>query len=635
MVDGVGQPSLAQGRARRRFPEVLAVSDVEVNAEVLVHDLTLGFDEVQDTLSAIRNGEVDALVIATDEEPRVFVLKGADHTHRVLFETLNEGAMTIAADGSILFANRRFSELIGKPQEGVLGVPLWRFAAPEDAPILAALLVQGQQGSAKGELSFLRSDGQRVPVMLSMSAVAGSDGFCTVVLTDLTALKDAHAALKQANDELEARVEARTAELVQVNEALRAEITMRERLEQELRRKAEELVETDRRKDEFLSMLAHELRNPLAPIFTAVEMLRLVTRGEQPTERFRSVIERQVRNLTRLVDDLLDVSRITRRSITLRKQYVDLGAVVRSATDAARTLIDASGHSLEVVMPTMPVIAYVDPTRFEQVLVNLLNNAAKYTERGGKIRLTVECHDEQLEVSVRDTGVGIGADLLPRVFDLFVQGERSLDRSQGGLGIGLTMVKSLVEMHDGTVEARSEGAGLGSEFVIRVPLSPRDDVHVPVAQAPGAAKIVEREAGESSRRVLVVEDNPDSAETLSSLLTAWGYDVQFVTTGEDALRLVGTFQPHAVLVDIGLPGMDGYEVARKLRDSGPIAVPARVLIGITGYGQEQDRRLAHEAGIDHHLVKPPDPALLRELLERSMAGVSASPSHPQQAVAAG
>ncbi|UQA62057.1 ATP-binding protein [Polyangium aurulentum] len=605
------------------------MSDVEVNAEVLVHDLTLGLDEVQDTLSAIRNGEVDALVIASDEEPRVFVLKGADRTHSVLFETLNESAMTIAADGSILFANRRFSELIGKPQEGVLGVPLWRFVAPEDAAILEELLAHGQQGSAKGELSFLRSDGQRVPVMLSMSAVAGSDGFCTVVLTDLTPLKDAHAALKRAHDELEARVEARTAELLQVNEALRAEITMRERLEHELRRKAEELVEADRRKDEFLSMLAHELRNPLAPIFTAVEMLRLVTRGEPPTERFRSVIERQVRNLTRLVDDLLDVSRITRRSITLRKQYVDLGAVVRSATDAARTLIDASGHTLEVDMPAMPVIAFVDPTRFEQVLVNLLNNAAKYTERGGKIRLAIECHGEQLEVSVRDTGVGLPADLLPRVFDLFVQGERSLDRSQGGLGIGLTMVKSLVEMHDGTVEARSEGVGLGSEFVIRVPLSPRDAVQGTAVQAPSAAQIVEPEAGAPSRRVLVVEDNPDSAETLSSLLTAWGYDVRFVETGEDALRLVGTFQPHAVLVDIGLPGMDGYEVARKLRDSVPDSVPSRVLIGITGYGQEQDRRLAHEAGIDHHLVKPPDPAALRELLERSIQVASS----PQQAVA--
>jgi PAS domain S-box-containing protein len=632
MVDGFGQPSLARGSVRGRWSEVLAVSDAEQNAEVLVHDLTLRLEEVQDTLSAIRNGEVDALVIASDEAPRIFVLKGADHAHRVLFETLNEGAMTVTADGMILFANRRFSELIGKPQESVLGMPLGRFVAPEDTETLTELLAEGQQGSAKGELSLVRTDGQRVPVMLSMSVVADSDGFCTVVITDLKPLKEAHAALKRANDDLEARVQARTAELLRANEALRAEITMRERLEQELRRKAEELVEADRRKDEFLSMLAHELRNPLAPIFTAVEMLRLVTRGEPPTERFRSVIERQVRNLTRLVDDLLDVSRITRRSITLRKQYVDLGAVVRSAADAARSLIDASGHTLEVVMPSMPVIAFVDPTRFEQVLVNLLNNAAKYTERGGRIRLAVECHGEDLEVRVRDTGVGLPADLLPRVFDLFVQGERSLDRSQGGLGIGLTMVKSLVEMHDGTVEALSEGAGLGSEFVIRVPLSPRDAMQMPAAQAPGAVQLEKPEAGAPSPRVLVVEDNPDSAETLSSLLTAWGYDVQFVGTGEDALRLAGSFQPHAVLVDIGLPGMDGYEVARKLRESVPIAVPARVLlIGITGYGQEQDRRLAHEAGIDHHLVKPPDPALLRELLERSIQASSADTNQPLRA----
>ncbi len=598
------------------------MSDAAQKSRMLVHDLTLGFDEVQDTLSAIRNGEVDALVIATEQEPRVFVLKGADHAHRVLFETLNEGAMTIAADSSILFANRRLSELIGRPQESVLGIPLARFCAPEDASVLTSLLAEGQRGNAKGEIALVRADGRRVPVMLSMSAVADTD-FCTVVITDLSPLKEAHAALVRANDELEARVEARTAELLQLNEALRAEITMRERLEQELRRKAEELLEADRRKDEFLSMLAHELRNPLAPIFTAVEMLRLVTRGEGPTERFRSVIDRQVRNLTRLVDDLLDVSRITRRSITLQKDYVDLGAVVRSAADAARPLIDAGGHALEVVMPSVSLIAFVDPTRFEQVLVNLLNNAAKYTERGGKIRLLVECVGDELLVSVRDTGVGIPAELLPRVFDLFVQGERSLDRSQGGLGIGLTMVKSLVEMHEGVVEARSEGVGLGSEFIVRVPLSPRDAAETPAVQSESAPWLFKRDASAPSRRVLVVEDNPDSAETMSSLLTAWGYETQFVCTGEEALKLAGSFQPHAVLVDIGLPGMDGYEVARRLRRSAPIAAPV-LLIGITGYGQEQDRRLAHEAGIDHHLVKPPDPALLRELLERSIQAAHAS-----------
>jgi PAS domain S-box-containing protein len=610
------------------------VSDPEQKSEVLVHDLTLNFDEVQDTLSAIRNGEVDALVVASDEEPRIFVLKGADHAHRVLFETLNEGAMTVAADGSILFANRRLSELIDRPQEGVLGTPFGRFVAPEDASTLSALLAEGLRGSAKGEISLVRSDGQRVPVMLSMSAVAGTD-FCTVVLTDLSPLKEAHAALVRANDELEARVCARTSELQRLNDALRAEITMRERLEQELRRKAEELALADRRKDEFLSMLAHELRNPLAPIFTAVEMLRLVTRGEGPTERFRTVIDRQVRNLTRLVDDLLDVSRITRRSITLQKQYVDLGAVVRSAIDAARSLIDGGGHSLEVVMPLVPLIAFVDPTRFEQVLVNLLNNAAKYTERGGNIRLSVECSGDDLVVSVRDTGVGLPADLVPRVFDMFVQGERSLDRSQGGLGIGLTMVKSLVEMHDGVVEARSEGVGMGSEFVVRVPLSPRDVAEAPAVESERAPRFGKSDANAPSRRVLVVEDNPDSAETLASLLTAWGYESQFVCTGEDALKLVGSFQPHAVLVDIGLPGMDGYEVARRLRRSVPVAVPARVLlIGITGYGQEQDRRLAHEAGIDHHLVKPPDPALLRELLERSIQAALMSTNSQSQSACA-
>jgi PAS domain S-box-containing protein len=583
---------------------------------LVVHDLTLRFQEVQDTLCAIRNGEVDALVVAAGQDPRVFVLKGADHAHRVLFETLNEGAMTVDAGGTILRANRRLSEMLGRPQAKVLGSVFARFVPPEHEASLAALFAQANGGSAKGELALLRPDGGRVPVMISMGMVSDADATFTVVVTDLTELEEAH--LRRAYDELEARVEARTAELSKTNDALRAEIAERRRLEDELRRKAEELTTADRRKDEFLSMLAHELRNPLAPIVSATEMLRTAASADAAVERYRGVIERQVRNLSRLVDDLLDVSRITRRTIRLRKQPVELAAVVKNAVEAARPLIDMSRHTLFVSLPPEPITLLADPTRFEQILVNLLNNAAKYTEHGGMIRLSAEASGDEVVVRVRDDGVGIPTDLLPSIFDLFVQGERSLDRSKGGLGIGLTMVKSLIEMHGGTIEVFSEGPGRGSEFVLRVPsmepelaLPPKD------GDGDGAAKTWANPS--ARRRVLVVEDNIDAAEMLKDLLELWGYDVVSASSGEDALALAGTFQPDTVLLDIGLPGMDGYEVARRLRSTLRVSAHSTarpLLVGISGYGQTDDQRRAAEAGIDRHLVKPPDPKVLRAILAR-------------------
>ena len=422
----------------------------------------------------------------------------------------------------------------------------------------------------------------------------------------------------------------RGADEARVNEALRAEIVERSRLAEELSRKADELATADRRKDEFLSMLAHELRNPLSPILTSVEMLRVAGKADPMIERYRTIIERQTRNLTRLVDDLLDVSRITRGTIVLRPRPSDLAALVTSAIDAARPQIEGLGHALTVSLPREHVEIHVDPTRFEQVLVNLLNNAAKYTDPGGAISLSAEILDETVTLRVRDNGVGIPPDLLPHVFELFVQGERSLARSQGGLGIGLTLVKSLVELHGGAVEARSEGQGKGTELIVRLPLTaeristltpvPRPRSPGPAPESDDGTSVDEEAAPRATApsapiHVLVVEDNVDAAESLVELLELWGLGVRWVADGEAAVREAREHPPQIALIDIGLPGIDGFQVARRIRDL-PTAAPP-LLVGLTGYGQRADRDHAAQAGFDHYLVKPLDADVLQRILERA------------------
>jgi PAS domain S-box-containing protein len=593
---------------------------------IIVHDLILGVDEAEEALCAIRSGHVDALVVsASDKAQQIYILKGADDAQRVLLETLNEGAMMIAPDMTILYANRRLAELLGSPLKTVLGASVPQFLVPADVATFAALLSAGCEGG-KAEISLLAAGGEHVPVMVSMRAVGGDQDTYTVVATDLTLLKEAQLALQRAKDELEARVLARTAEIAHVNAALRTEIEARTRLAEELRRKAEELTEADHRKDEFLSMLAHELRNPLSPILTSAEMLRVAAPSNPTVERYRAVIERQTKNLTRLVDDLLDVSRIRRRAITLHRQEVDLADIVQSAVDAARPLIDACGHRLGVSLPREPVPLFVDPTRFEQVLVNLLNNAAKYSERGALIRIVARRDGDRVVIRVQDSGLGISPELLPRVFDLFVQGERSLDRSQGGLGIGLTLVKSLIEMHGGTVEAQSDGAGQGSELILHVPISNQKPKAQPASHdngraSAGAEGVTPRAApapevaAHPGLKILVAEDNADAAEVLVELLRFWGFDVRSAADGDSALAIATEFHPQIALIDIGLPGIDGYEVARRLRRSETNG-KRTLLIGLSGYAQERDRREGVQAGFDHHLAKPLRATALKKLLDR-------------------
>ncbi len=388
------------------------------------------------------------------------------------------------------------------------------------------------------------------------------------------------------------------------------DVTDRRRLEDDLRRHAEQLADADRRKDEFLAMLAHELRNPLAPLGTSLELLGSAGAGR---ERFLDMAKRQVKHLVRLVDDLLDVSRITRGKITLRKEPVLLADVVARAVELARPLVDARGHALTVSLPPEPVRVEADAVRLTQVFANLLGNAAKYTPPRGSIWLTAECVGDEVAVRVRDTGVGLPPELLPHIFDLFVQGDASLDRTRGGLGIGLTLVRALVELHGGRVEARSAGLEKGSEFVAWLPALPGRLPELAAAPSAGAA-------GTASGRlnILLVEDHQDTAESLAAMLEGWGHGVQVAFDGLSALRAAAALAPDVVLSDLGLPGMDGYELARQLRQQPGFG--RVLLVALSGYGREEDKRRALEAGFDHHLVKPPDMDVLQDLLAAVAAG---------------
>jgi signal transduction histidine kinase/CheY-like chemotaxis protein len=387
------------------------------------------------------------------------------------------------------------------------------------------------------------------------------------------------------------------------------DLAAHQRLEAELRRRVDELTEADRRKDEFLATLAHEVRNLLAPVRTGLELLKLAGGDAAAAAQHRQVIERPVEQMVRLVDDLFDLSRIARGQVKLQRKRVELAEVVASAVEISRPLIDRAGHELTVALPPQPLRLDADPGRMAQVLSNLLTNAAKYTKEHGHIWLTAGQEGGEAVVRVRDTGIGIPAEMLPHVFEMFAQAETAVDRSQGGLGIGLTLVKSLVQMHGGGVEAHSDGPGRGSEFVVRLPLAPDGGDK---AREPPPPSDVSRLRRTQARRILVVDDNKDSAESLGLLLRNMGNDVRFAYDGPTAVEAAAAFRPDVVLCDIELPGMNGYEVARRIREQPQLN--AVVLAALTGWGSEGDRRLSKEAGFDHHLVKPVDFATLQEIL---------------------
>jgi len=386
------------------------------------------------------------------------------------------------------------------------------------------------------------------------------------------------------------------------------DITERSRLERQTEEQAVALADLNRRKDEFLAMLSHELRNPLASILNAVYLLRLQKDEDLIQQQARNIIERQVGHLARLVDDLLEISRITIGSIQLRQERLDLRGIVERGVETVRPLIDRRRHDLVVTVPSEPVWLYADPTRLEQIVMNLLSNAAKYTDEGGRIWVTLE-QGEEAVLRVRDTGIGIAPDLLPRIFDLFTQADRSSDRSQGGLGIGLTLVERLVKLHGGAVQAFSAGLGLGSQFTVQLPLWP---AAAKAYEPPAAEPLSEKLAGSS--RVLVVDDNVDAADSMATWLRLAGHEVRSAYDGAAALETAAAFRPSAVLLDIGLPGMDGHDVALRLRQ-----LPGLQnvwIVAVTGYGRQADLQRSREAGFDHHLVKPVNPQKLRALLAR-------------------
>ena len=383
------------------------------------------------------------------------------------------------------------------------------------------------------------------------------------------------------------------------------DITQRRKLEDQLRQRLADLAQADRQKNEFLAMLGHELRNPLGPMRNALYLMKMGRSDAGTVAEAQELIERQLQHLVRLVDDLLDVSRIIRGKIDLRRERIELAQVIRRAVETAQPVIDANGHVLDISLPRHPMFVMGDLIRLAQVVANLLNNAAKYTTKPGRIALALAREQGEALVTVRDEGEGIPPELLGRVFDLFVQGDHTLARSHGGLGIGLTLVQRLVEMHNGKVSVSSAGRGQGTEFTVRLPLLP-ESVEEPARSAGAGAP-----SHGTSRRVLVVDDNVDAANSIAKILGLFGHDVRCAYDGLSALAQAETVRPDVIVLDIGLPGMDGYEVARRLRAGKFARTP---LIALTGYGQDEDRARSRDAGFDYHLTKPVDPEVLHGIV---------------------
>jgi PAS domain S-box-containing protein len=376
--------------------------------------------------------------------------------------------------------------------------------------------------------------------------------------------------------------------------------------ESERRRTELALRSADRRKDEFLATLAHELRNPLAPISMGLELLEVSADDRRASDEVRSMMRRQTQHMVRLLDDLLDVSRITRGKLELRRSQIELADVVRNAVEANRPLMDDAGHQLTVRLPEKPVILYADASRITQVLTNLLNNAAKYTPPQGQIELTAIHSHAEVNIVISDTGIGIPNDKLDCVFDMFAQVNETSEYGHAGLGIGLALVKRLIEMHGGAVEVQSRGHNLGTTVRVRLPVLP---------EAVPGEKVVSRTGHNLSqnmkRRVLVVDDNPDALKSLSSMVTLMGNEVRLATDGLEAVETAKTFQPEIVLMDLGMPNLNGYEAAQRIRQE--VWGSDMALVATTGWGQDEDRRRTTEAGFDCHLVKPIEMASLREL----------------------
>ena len=490
-----------------------------------------------------------------------------------IVESSDDAIVSKTLDGRIRSWNAGAMRLFGYTAEEVIGKPITIIIPPELHEEERRILAKLQRGERLDHFETTRvtRDGRRIPISLSVSPVRDSRG---VVI----------GASKVARD-----------------------ISERKRAEQALRESEQALREADRRRDEFLALLAHELRNPLAPIRYALATSRKAGRTLEQWKRAEEVIERQVAHMSRLLDDLLDVSRVTHGTLKLKKSRTELTLVLGAAIEAARPILDSRHHTLSLDLPKQTVRLEADPVRLAQVFSNLLINAAKYTDAGGSIELRATCEGSGVVVAVRDNGMGISADMMPRLFTLFSRAHTALVRSEGGLGVGLALARGLVALHGGRVEARSDGPGRGSEFIVRLPVA------APAWEVSQVEVSADRPAADVGLRILVVDDSRDAADTCATVLELSGHEVRTAYDGRRALELAGTFRPHALVLDIGLPDVNGYEVARSIR-----AAPwggRMVLIAVTGWGQGEDRRRALEAGFDHHLTKPIAAETLESLLQ--------------------
>ena len=535
-------------------------------------------EEPVEVIRALRQGEVDALVVQENGHEEIYSLQRFDSVYRsVVEECFPFGVWLADPDGKLLYVSPSFLEFLQTDLQEMQEQGQFHFLPPET------------RARVEREWASCRETGQTCQVEYTLHFGDGSE---RVIWT--------HGTRTRTHDGLPRWV------------GVNIDMTERRAMEDRLRKQAETLREADQRKDEFLAQLGHELRNPLAAFQAGLHVLFLPDNAQSDLAETRLMMEKQIGHLTRMVDDLLDVSRITCGKIQLRKEQLDLAAEAMRAVESARPLVDSQNHRLTVSLPTQPVHLSADPTRLEQILLNLLNNAAKYTDPGGHISLSVEENGGEAVIRVKDTGVGISAEFLPKVFEVFTQADRNLSRCRGGLGIGLALVQKLAEMHGGRAEAHSDGIGKGSEFLVRLPALPR-------ASAGKAAPRATPQRGGRSVRVLVVDDSVDLTRVFKRLLESAGHEVQVVHDGTAALVACRTSLPDVVLLDIGLPGMDGYEVARQLRGEHGDKTP--LIVAMSGHGQEDDKRHALDAGCDVHMTTPVDPPRLAAVIASAPAAV--------------
>jgi len=563
-----------------------------------IAQLRARLDEVEEALAAVRAGEFRRGGL--DESASSSMRASVEHPFRLMIERMAEGAVTLAIDdGRILYCNRAFGRMLGRTPDSLIGRRIAELLAPRDEDVVSALW--RELDDHRDDYEVLGPDGRRVPVSISAATVEVASGPTRcLVIADLTARRDVER-LREARAQLET---------------------------------------TARRKDEFIAMLGHELRNPLAPIRHAAELLGSRGLDGHELDAVRSTIIRQVGHMRRLVDDLLDMGRITRGTLAIEPRWIDLREAVQLGVEATLELSPPRRHVVDLTIPGERLDAHVDPVRIAQVVTNLLSNAAKFTPPGGRIQLELERREDQAVITVSDEGAGIEADMLSAIFEVFVQGEVTIDRTTGGLGLGLALVKRIVELHGGRVVAASDGRGRGSRFVVVLPhaIAPADTpaqsrirrrpsgpgrgdtMRLPAAnEQPAMGRLLRTErarmraaARATAPRVLVCDDNVDVADMLALVLRKRGFDVDVAHSGRDALALVQLHRHGVVFLDLGLPDIDGFEVARRLRsdEHGRTAVIAAV----TGYGQDSDRRAAIAAGCDFHLVKPVPPERLDEVL---------------------